>query len=150
MVGGSDEWRGLLISILFISIIAFFVLPHMSRMNTTSGLHRFFTIGLILKLVFSLFLIWIGIVIYGGLVDWVGYHNTGTQISQYIGQFEFDKLIPYMKWGTTSVDLFTGVIYSITGPSLYGGFLIFACIAFIGSYLFLRAFIIVFPQENVR
>lgn len=55
-----------------------------------------------------------------------------------------------MRTGTTFVEFFTGIIYTITGPNIYGGYLIYAFLAFIGSYYYYRAFQIAFPYGNTR
>jgi len=148
VVEGSDEWRGLLVSVLIIGVASFFLLPRMSRLDDWKPLSRVITAGLVLKLGFSLLLIWIGFVVYGGMVDAISYHYTGAGIAQNIWRLRFDQVIPYMHWSTDSISLFTGVIYSIIGPTLYGGFLIYACLAFLGSYFFYRAFRVAFPQGD--
>ena len=150
MAEGNYDWQGLLLVALAIGVIAYLLLPRMSRLDDWKYFPRILTAGLILKLVFSLLLIWIGFVLYGGVVDAIGYHNKGTEIAQYIWGLEFDQVTPFLQWGTRSVDLFTGVIYSIIGPTLYGGFLIYGCLAFLGSYFFYRAFREAFPQGNRR
>jgi hypothetical protein len=148
MAEGNYEWQGLLLSILAICTAAYFLLPRMSRIDDWRSLSRILTAGLILKLGFSLLLIWIGLAVYGGMVDATGYHHTGTQIATYIRQLQFDNVIPFLSWSTNSIHLFTGVIYSITGPTLYGGFLTYACFGFFGSYFFYRAFRVALPQGN--
>jgi len=150
MAKGNYEWQGLLLSILAIGIAACFLLPRMSRLDDWRPLSRILAAGLILKLGFSLLLIWIGFVVYGGMVDASGYHRGGTQVAQYIWGLQFDQVIPFLQWGTNSIDFFTGVMYSIIGPTLYGGYLIYACLAFLGSYFFYRAFRVAFPQGDKR
>ena len=150
MAEGNYEWQGLLLLTLAIGIAAFFLLPRMSRLDDWGSFSRILTAGLILKLGFSLLLIWIGTVIYGGTGDAFGYHYRGAQIAQYIGRLQFDQVIPFFRWSTDFIDFFTGVIYSITGPTLYGGFLTYACLGFLGSYFFYRAFRVAFPQGNRR
>ena len=150
MAKGNYEWQGLLLSTLAIGIAACFLLPRMSQLDDWRSLSRILTAGLILKLGFSLLLIWIGFVVYGGMVDASGYHSSGAQIAQYIWRLQFDQVIPFLQWGTNSIDFFTGVMYSLIGPTLYGGYLTYACLAFLGSYFFYRAFRVAFPQGNRR
>jgi hypothetical protein len=54
----------------------------------------------------------------------------------------------HLKWGTSFIELVTGTIYSVTGPSIYAGYLVYAFLAFLGSYYFYRAFRITFPEGN--
>ncbi len=140
--------QGLLLSILVIGIAAFFLLPRMSRLDDWRPLSRILTTGLMLKLGFSIFLLWIGLVVYGGRVDATRYHSRGAEIAQYIWRLQFDQVIPFVQWGTPSIDLSTGIIYSMTGSTLYGGYLIYAFLAFLGSYFFYRAFRVALPQGN--
>ncbi|MFC1932968.1 hypothetical protein ACFLXU_05000 [Chloroflexota bacterium] len=148
MAEGNYEWQGLLLSILAIGVATCFLLPRMSRLDDWKPLSRILTAGLILKLGFSLLLIWIGFVVYGGMVDATRYHYTGTQIAHHVWQLQFDQVSPFLHWGTNSIELFTGIMYSITGPTLYGGYLIYAFLGFLGSYFFYRAFRVAFPQGN--
>ena len=145
---GNSEWQGLLLLTLAIGIAAFFLLPRMSRTDDWKSLSYILTTGLILKLGFSLLLLWIGFVVYGGMIDAMGYYHQGVRIAQYIWQLQFDQVIPFLRWSTASIYLFTGVIYSLTGPTLYGGFLIYACLGFLGSYFFYKAFRVALPQGN--
>jgi hypothetical protein len=150
MANGNYEWQGLLLVILAIGTIACFLLPRMSRLDDCKSLLRILTAGLILKLGFALLLIWVGFVVYGGLVDATGYHLRGTEIAQYIWGLQFDQVVPFLQWGTDSIHFLTGVMYSVVGPTLYGGYLTYACLAFLGSYFFYRAFRMAFPQGKRR
>ncbi len=79
-----------------------------------------------------------------------GYSDTGTLISQYIWNFEFAKVTPFLQWSTSFISFFTGVVYSIIGPSIFGGYLVYAFLSFLGSYFFYKAFRVTFPNGSKR
>lgn len=148
MAEGNYDWQGPLFVALALIIAACFLLPRMSQLDTWSSLTRILTVGLVLRVVFSISVIWIYSYLYGDLLDAAVYHSRGILVSQHIWQSEFDQVVPYLQWGTQFIYFFTGIIYSIIGPTLYGGFLVYAIIAFLGSYFFYMAFRVAFPQGN--
>ncbi|MGH9022865.1 MAG: hypothetical protein ACRDV9_07180 [Acidimicrobiia bacterium] len=64
------------------------------------------------------------------------------------GQFSVDlgnKLV-----GTGFIELLTGILYTVIGPTKVGGFLVFSWLGFWGLYLFYRAFRIALPDGDHR
>ena len=149
LAGASYEWQGLVLVPLVI-IAACFLLPRMSRVDNWSSLLPILTVGLLLRLVFSVTHIWLDSILWGGLKDAALYHRGGTAIAQYIWRLEFGQVVPFLQWGTNFISFFTGIIYSVTGPSLIGAYLVYGFLAFLGSYFFYRAFRVAFPQGDRR
>ena len=52
--------------------------------------------------------------------------------------------------GTEFIRLVTGVVYIATGPTKFGGFVVFGWLGFWGLYCFYRAFRIAFPAGDHR
>jgi hypothetical protein len=52
--------------------------------------------------------------------------------------------------GTAFIRLVTTALYTVIGPSAIGGFLVFACFAFWGTYFMYRAFRIAVPEGDHR
>jgi hypothetical protein len=146
MTGANYDWQGLLLVIGGIGILSIFLLPRLAR-GEDNGFIKILIFGLLLKFVFALLNYYFAFVVYG-VADASGYDRTGVTISQFIWNFEFDKLVPYLQWGTKFISLFTGVVYSVIGPSVFGGYLVFTFLSFLGSYFFYRAFRVAFPNSS--
>ena len=144
----SDDVIGLLLVVVGISILAIYMIPHLAWMEAGSFLPQTLTTGLLLRLGFSMVSLWSSYALYGGLEDAGLYHHYGNVVAQHLWRLEFDQLGPFLNWGTNFIGFFTGVIYAIIGPTLYGGYLVYAFFAFWGSYFFYRAFSSTFPQGN--
>jgi hypothetical protein len=145
------DWQGLVLVTAIVGIVAFFLIPRLARQENDGGfLLKVMGVSLLLKIAFALMRNWLSFSIYGGLFDAGGYHHYGTLISQYLWDLDFGKIAHFMQWGTKFVDLFTGFVYSIIGPSIYGGYLVYAFLAFLGSYFFYRAFLITFTEGNKK
>ncbi len=147
-VASDYDWQGMVIVTAAICILAVFLIPRLARHRDSLISAKILAVGLALKLGFAMLRNWTSFVLYGGAADAYGYHLKGTLISQDIWRLNFNAVTPYITWGTSFVEFFTGAIYSITGPSIYAGYLVYAFLAFLGSYYFYRAFRIAFPEGN--
>jgi hypothetical protein len=147
MTSANYDWQGLLVIGGGLGIISIFLLPRMARVEGDYIL-KILVFALLLKFVFSMVNYYFAFSVYGGTADANGYNRTGALIAEYIRHFEFSKVVPYLQWGTDFIHFFTGVIYAITGTSIFGGFLVYAFLSFLGSYYFYRAFRIAFPEGN--
>lgn len=87
--------------------------------------------------------------LYGGSADAVTYHNAGTLVAAAL--HSGDPLpLPGSLVGSNFVRLVTGLAYSITSPTMIGGFILFSWIGFWGLLLFYRAFRLSIPAGNHR
>ena len=146
----SYDWQGMLLVLGGIGILAFFLLPRLARVEGGGLTTKVLIFGLLLKLGFSMVNYYFAFSVYGGTADASHYSRTGTIISQYIWQLEFDKVFTFLQWGTEFISFFTGVVYSVIGSSIHGGFLVYAFLSFLGSYYFYRAFRIALPDGAKR
>ena len=77
-----------------------------------------------------------------------GYHNQGAVLAPLL------RHGTYGEFGEVTATRFTGIltghVYAATGPSKLGGFMVFSWLAFIGIYLFWRAFRMAFPEGDHR
>jgi hypothetical protein len=87
--------------------------------------------------------------LYRGVGDSNAYHAAGTDIAHKFLSGNFD---PGLKSYTDTgfIDLVTGIVYTITRPTLLGGFMVFSWLSFWGSYFFYRAFRRAVPGGRVR
>jgi len=83
-----------------------------------------------------------------GSGDALAYDQAGQTIAALLAQGRFPEL-PEI-WGTEFVELFTGFLYLIIGPSLRGAFFLCAYLALIGMLLHYKAFVTAFPNGNRR
>ncbi len=146
IAGANYDWQGLLLVGGGLGILAVFLLPRLAR-SEGEGFLKVLVFALLLKLVFAMVNYYIAFVIYG-VADASMYHRSGIIISNYIWNFQFDKVALFLNWSTDFIKFFTGVIYAIIGPSIFGGYLVFTFLSFLGSYYFYRAFRLAFPDGS--
>ena len=143
------DWQGLLLVAAAIGILAILVIPRMARAEGSFLLYVLIA-GLLLRLGFSLIQWWVALNVYEGTADAFRYHSVGVTISQYIWNLEFGEVSGFLHLGTRFVEFFTGAVYSIIGPTRFGGYLFYGLLGFFGSYWFYRGFRIAFPQGKAR
>ena len=84
----------------------------------------------------------------GGSGDVSIYHPVGQYVAEGLRHLEFDRAIATFELGTGFVSMVTGILYFVIGPTLYGGALVFALLAVVGSFFYYKAFGVAFPQGN--
>ena len=91
--------------------------------------------------------------LYGDNADAVGYHGSGSRLALGFWEGNFAEVyateVPELI-GTKFMNLLTGLIYIVTGPTFLGGFLIYSTFSFWGLYFFYRALRTAFPEANYR
>lgn len=141
--------QGLALIILFLSILVPFVVVPRVAAGEGELFSKFILFAFVLKMSASVFRMLWGFDVKGGHIDAGRYHRTGEQLALSIWHMEFAPVRTYLSsQGTRFVEGITGVIYSITGPTLYGGFLIFATFAFLGSCFYYKAFRVAMPEGS--
>ena len=85
--------------------------------------------------------------LYSGFGDSARYHTAGLQLADLFrkGVFQAD-IGPVI--GTGFIDIVTGVVYTLVGPTKVGGFIFFSWLGFWGLLLFYRAFCIALPDAD--
>jgi hypothetical protein len=146
MTSSTYDWQGLLLVVCGTGILSVFLLPRLAR-GESRGFLKILIIALLLKFVFAMLNYYIAFCIYR-VADAAAYDHNGMMISSYIWNLQFDKVAPFLKWSTDFISFFTGVIYSIIGPTVLGGYLVYAFLSFLGSYYFYRAFRVAFPDGS--
>lgn len=164
LIGGALTLLGLLL--LFWArmggvMVALFLIPillpaswpafaRQARRERDDRLAQLLLLALALKLLGALVRYWVAYHIYDGRVDAGEYHLTGALLAMRFraGDFHTDLVGPLS--GTNFISFFTGLLYTITGPSIYAGFLLFSWLAFWGMFLMYRAFVIAVPDGNRR
>ena len=88
-------------------------------------------------------------VYYKGVADANEYHTYGKELVTHYRVFDFSPNVGKLS-GTGFMRALTGVVYSFSGTSKFGAFMIFAWFGFIGLLLFWRAFLRAVPVGDGR
>ena len=144
----SDGWAFVLIA----PILFLLTLPALARQASREddpGLFRFLIFALFLKLIVgTLVRYYVTFEVYSRS-DATGYVRQGTEIAEQMrgGTYHFS-------WGalsgSDSISFLTGVVFRFLGPTTLGGFVLFSWLAFLGMFLFYRAFVIAVPEGRAR
>jgi hypothetical protein len=105
--------------------------------------------ALVLKLVGSLIRYYVSFELYGGVVDSAVYHEMASAISERLRGGNFDTGLESLS-GTNFVPFFTSLLYTVIGPNIFAGYLLFSWLAFWGLFYLYRAFTIAMPGGNRR
>jgi hypothetical protein len=148
----STQMSGLLVVLFLLPILLAASWPafvRQARRERDRRLAQLLMLALILKLFGALVRYWVAIYVYDGLADAVGYHADGAALAMGFRAGNFDTGLASLS-STDFIRFFTGVIYTITGPSIYAGFLLYSWLAFWGMFYLYRAFTIAVPDGNKR
>ena len=149
-------WRlqaeGIWVALFLVPILLLATGPALSRQAAREGDRTLFWLllaALTLKLLGSLVRYYVAYTVYEGLIDAQGYHETAAMIAERFQAGNFDTGLESLT-GTAFVPFLTGLLYTLIGPSIYAGFLLFSWIAFWGLFYLYRAFTIAIPEGNRR
>jgi hypothetical protein len=130
-----------------------FTIPILSRQAKREGdktLMTLLVIALILKLLGAIARYVFAIDVYGGKNDAIYYDYIGRQVAASLRSGQFTNLASAGYTGTDFIQLLTGIVYTIIGDTIIGGFLFFSWLGFLGLFLFYRAFTIAVPEGRRR
>lgn len=116
------------------------------RAEPDTALGRLLVLGLLAKLAGSIALYSLDAELYDGSTDAHGYADAGAVVAKQLqhGQLDIDGSL----YGTPFIELITGLLFFVTGPTALGGFLVFSWAGFWGLYLFYRAFRLAVPDGD--
>jgi len=89
---------------------------------------------------------WMAYGLYGGVSDSAAYHEAGVLLAPFFRHGVYQNLGQIS--GTRFLEVLTGQVYAFVGPTLLGGFMVFSWFAFLGCYLFYRAFRTAYPEGD--
>jgi hypothetical protein len=89
---------------------------------------------------------WMAFSLYGGESDAARYHIAGTLLAPQFRHGIYGGLGQIS--GTRFLEILTGQVYALTGPTRLGGFMMFSWLSFLGLYLFYRAFRTAYPDGD--
>ena len=138
--------------LFLVPILIAATVPALARQAARERDRRLFQIllaALTLKLLGSLVRYWVSFGFYGGVVDSALYHDIAVGISERFQSGTFDTGLESLS-GTNFVPFFTSLLYTVIGPNIFAGYLIFSWLAFWGLFYAYRAFVIAMPGGNRR
>lgn len=86
--------------------------------------------------------------VYDGTADANAYSRAGAVLARQFREGLFYVDIGKPVQGTGFIEILTGAVYTITGATNVGGFLVFSTLGFWGLYLFHRAFVRACPEGD--
>lgn len=144
---GVDSYNiigGLLVAALIVPLS----LPILKRESLRQGDRRvlfLLILALSLKILSTLVRHYVIFDLYEGSGDATGYHGAGVHIMERFRDGNFETGLDSLS-NTDFISFLTGLVYTVIGPSSYGGFLIYSWMAFWGLFLCYRAFVIAVPD----
>lgn len=150
-VGGRlpyGDWMPLvLVPLIFVATVP--VLRRVADRCGDPAVFGLLVVALVAKLLGALVRHHLAFDVYGGNADAGVYHQWGVQLSEAFRSGSFETGLH--SWTDTDfIRILTGAIYTVMGPSLLGGFLVFAWMAFAGQLLFHLAFVQGVPDGRHR
>jgi hypothetical protein len=120
-----------------------------ARRERDGRLAQLLMLALCLKLLGSLVRYWVAVYIYGGFADALMYHDYGTSLALKFRAGDFSTGLDSLS-STDFIRFFTGLVYTVTGSSVYAGFLLYSWLGFWGMFYLYRAFVVAVPDGNRR
>jgi len=120
-----------------------------ARRERDQRLAQLLMAALCLKLLGSLVRYWVAVYVYGGFADALMYHDYGTGLAMRFRAGDFHTGLDSLS-STDFIRFFTGLVYTVTGSSVYAGFLLYSWLGFWGMFYLYRAFVIAVPDGNRR
>lgn len=87
-------------------------------------------------------------VLYDGSADSAVYHDQGIRLRASYAEGLFSTDLGQRFVGTGFIRMLTGLLYTLTGPTLLGAYFVFSFVGYWGLYLFYRAFCLAVPEGD--
>jgi hypothetical protein len=130
-------------------VISIPMLRAATRREDDVRMRRLIYWAFVLKLLTAVPRYLVAFVLYDGGTDAVSYHDVGSTFAPTLRGFAIPEYEGDLV-GTTFMELLTGGLYALVGPTFLGGYLFFTWLAFWGTYLCYRGFRRALPEGNGR
>lgn len=131
-----EFFDGVVIAMLGLMLMSW-IGVRIARPEDMDWLPKMVALGYVAKIFWSIARFLVLEIIYHGSGDAVGYHGSGVTYVEVWRSFQIPEGFAV---GTAFVDRFTGLLYVPYVPTMFGGFFIFASLAFLGQLLMYAAF----------
>ncbi|HEY5014971.1 MAG TPA: hypothetical protein VIK61_19960, partial [Acidimicrobiia bacterium] len=148
MSASAAVWGGLLLVPVLIGI-TLPLLRAAARQQDDPRLARLLVVALVLKMLGAVIRYGVAFDVYGGQADAKAYDKAGRVLAQ--GFRSGHLLFGHGAISNTHfIEIVTGVVYTIIGPTQLGGFFVFSWLGFLGLFFFYRAFALAVPHGDQR
>lgn len=146
-----ETFSGITLGVFWGVLLIDALLHSMRRSVPEKWLRQVVVLGLLFRVPSSLAHLVLGLWIYSGGVDFLGYFQYAVLtarelLSGSVERMSFESGYMLHVFGTQLISRIASLGYFLVGPSIAGFFLLSGMIGFIGSYLFLRAFQFQYPS----
>jgi hypothetical protein len=140
-----DIWGAIVVTPILL-IVGAWLLRSMFT-GSQADLYRVMVVGMLLKVAGGLARYWVSFDAYGGGTDAQRYHTFAADKASAVwsGEASLVSVFP-SGTGTQFMEGFAGLVYTLTGTSRLGAFMVFAWISFWGIALFVKAAVIAVPD----
>jgi hypothetical protein len=145
--GSYDSYAAIVVGIGLVAI-SVPVLRRLAALESDARVARLIWIAFGCKLLAALPRFAVAFGVYDGQADAAAYHSVGATLARQFRDGDFVIDIGRKVQGTGFIQIVTGAVYTITGATDIGGFLVFSWLSFWGLYLFHRAFVRACPQGD--
>lgn len=144
-----DSGGGVIMMGAAIALISIVFLPKLAPKEDRKFLTSILILALVAKLAATGFRLFMNEVVYGS-GDFNRFDVTGTIVAERIRSGDLTAAFDGFAVGTASMEILTGIFYSITGPSFFGMFFVGGFLGFLGAVFYYRAFRIAFPNGRYK
>ena len=151
-MAGDPQGYNVIGAVLVTPIIIAVTIPFLRRQTEKDGnraLLKLLVLALLVKLAGALARYFVGVGLYSSRGDAFAYHQAGISLSAAFRSGHFALGGRHFS-DTSFLQILTGIVYTIIGPSILAGFIFFSWLGFIGLTLFYRAFTIAVPEGNTK
>ena len=151
-MGSDPQSYNVIGAILVTPVIIVVTIPFLKRQALRDGdntLTKLLILALLIKLAGALARYFVGVGLYASRGDAFAYHQAGISLAAGFRHGSF-ALGGRHFTDTQFLEILTGIVYTIIGPSMIGGFIFFSWLGFIGLAFLYRAFTIGVPEGNKR
>jgi hypothetical protein len=129
-------------------VLLLLTLPIALRLDRKDpGLGRLVMLALFLRFTIgSVTRYFVAFSVYEGSADAARYHAEGVRLATLFRSGAFDQLGRLS--GTRFIEVLTGAVYAVSGPTKLGGYMIYSWFSFLGLLLFYRAFRVGYPTGD--
>jgi len=145
----SATWIGLIVGLFLLVFVVPAVARSVARVDQDARTFRLVMASGALKLATAPLWIYVNDHYYSGIADANGYSRVGAQVAAQIRNGDFSFHVGRVI-GDGATSIITGIIYTVIGSNVLGGFFVFAFLGFVSLVLFYRAFRVALPDGDHR